>query len=182
MRVTMKTQTNRIAFGENGQALLELAVILPLLVLLALGVFDFSRAILAKNIITNVSREGASLASRSSMPATDIMNALAYTAQPLDLNNRGMMYITKITGVKHGNKVEPIIVKQTDQERWKGKTSPPSKVGMPSGANTTANNLGSLVLKDGDTVYVVEVFYSYQGIFSSNKIMLPSQLYSMAIF
>lgn len=178
----MKNYKSRFFFGKSGQAFLELALVLPLLVLLALGVFDFARAILAKNIITNVSREGASLASRSSLPKADIMNSLAYTAQPLDLNNRGMMYITKITGVRHGNNIEPIIVEQTDQERWKGKTVPPSKVGMPSGAKTAANNLGSLTLNENDTIYVVEVFYNYQSIFPTGETFLPTQLYAMSIF
>ena len=182
MKPVIKSKKSKSFFGQNGQALLELALVLPLLVLLVLGVFDFSRAILAKNIITNVSREGASLASRSSIPPEDIMNSLAYTALPLDMNDRGMMYITKITGVKHGNRIDPTIINATDQFRWKNKTSPPSKIGMPSGANTIANNLGSLTLNEDDTVYVVEVFYNYKSIFSTGKLLLPKQLYTMSIF
>lgn len=186
MRLNMKIRTNKIVFGENGQALLELALVLPLLVLLALGVFDFSRAIHAKNIITNVSREGASLASRSSLPQTDIMNALAYTAQPLDMNNRGMIYITKVTGGINttGSNVHPIIQDTiNDQTRWKGKTSPQSKVWNPTDANTNAKNLGTLSLNNGDAVYVVEVFYDYQSIFSiGNKMLQSHKLYSMTIF
>ena len=182
MRINMKVWTNKIVFEKNGQALLELALVLPLLVLLALGVFDFSRAIHARNIITNVSREGASLASRTSLPQTDIMNALAYTALPLDMNSRGMIYITKVTGVKNGAKVDPVIINQTDQARWKNKTSPPSKVGMPTGANTNAKNLGTLSLQGGDVVYVVEVFYNYKSIFPIGNKMLQSQFYSMSIF
>jgi hypothetical protein len=101
------------------------------------------------------------------------------------MNNRGMIYITKVTGGKNtnGNKVHPIIQDTiNDQTRWKGKTSPQSKVWNPTDANTDAKNLGTLSLNDGDTVYVVEVFYNYQSIFPIGKKMLPSQLYSMAIF
>lgn len=167
---------------NRGQALVELALVLPLLVVLFLGVFDFARAILAKNIITNVSREGASLAARSALPPADIMNSLAHTALPLDMNHQGMIYITKITGVKKGNSVDPTIRNVTDQARWKDKTSPPSKIGMPSGADTLASNLGSLTLDENETVYVVEVFYDYQSTFSTGKLLLPSQLYAMSLF
>jgi Flp pilus assembly protein TadG len=67
----------------------ELALVLPILVTLALGIFDLSCAIRANNILINVSREGASLAlrtSRSAISAEDLMNSLAATAQPLVLS------------------------------------------------------------------------------------------------
>lgn len=47
---------------QRGQALVEFALILPLLVLLLVGVFDFGRAIYAYNTISNAARQGARLA------------------------------------------------------------------------------------------------------------------------
>lgn len=44
---------------ERGQALVEFALILPVLVLILMGVFDFGRAFFAYNAISNGAREGA---------------------------------------------------------------------------------------------------------------------------
>jgi len=49
---------------RTGLALLQLAILLPLLFLLLFGVIDFGRLLLAKNEIAALSREGGNLASR----------------------------------------------------------------------------------------------------------------------
>jgi Flp pilus assembly protein TadG len=166
--------------NERGQALVELALILFLLALLFMGVFDFSRAIQAKNIITNVSREGADLASRAlSGPLTEqnMMNTLAYTAQPLDMGIHGMMYITVVNVPVGGS---PQISSQTG---WRGSTlgsSPGSKLGTPVSPSTTG--LASLGLSSGQNATIVEVFYNYESLFSNSFIPLAPQLYSISIF
>jgi len=51
---------SRIAPLQNrGQSLVEFALILPVLLLLVMGVFDFGRAIFAFNTVSNAAREGA---------------------------------------------------------------------------------------------------------------------------
>ncbi len=44
---------------ERGQSLVELALILPVLILVLLGILDFGRAFYAYNAISNAAREGA---------------------------------------------------------------------------------------------------------------------------
>lgn len=44
---------------ERGQALLEVAIVLPLLLLLILGAMDFGRLFSTKIVLTNVAREAA---------------------------------------------------------------------------------------------------------------------------
>lgn len=46
----------------RGQAMVELALVLPLLVLLMVGVFDVGRAVFAYNTVNNAAREGGRLA------------------------------------------------------------------------------------------------------------------------
>ena len=155
---------------------MEMAIVLPLLVLLALGVFDFARAIHAKNIITNMSREGANLASRTGTTNPDIMNAIAYTAQPLDMRNNGMIYVTVVQGnPEHGSVVPRII----SQSRWLNKSDPRSKIG--SAAGESARDLDALNLAQGETVHAVEVFYRYRSVFYT-YLGLDKQLYSMSVF
>lgn len=67
-----------------GVAAVEFALFLPVLLLLALPMFDFARAIQANMILVNMSREGASLASRASLEYTSqqIIGSLASTSPP----------------------------------------------------------------------------------------------------
>jgi Flp pilus assembly protein TadG len=175
----MKSRANDTA--NKGQALLELAVVLPLLVLLLLGVFDFARAIRANNAISNMSREGANLASRTSLATQDIMNTLAATAQPLTMQNNGMIYITVVQGVAGG---DPQIQTQVGWQNSILGNTIHSRIGTPtaSNPNPTALNLGAINLAAGQTAYVVEVFYNFQSLFSSNVARLGSQFYSRTIF
>jgi hypothetical protein len=57
----MKRHLQRLA-GEQGTALLETAMTLPLLLLVSVGIFEFGRAFQTSQILTNAAREGARLA------------------------------------------------------------------------------------------------------------------------
>ena len=58
----MNTQRRARKNGERGAALLEVALTLPLLLLVATGIFEFGRAYQTWQILTNAAREGARLA------------------------------------------------------------------------------------------------------------------------
>ncbi len=47
---------------EAGQALVETALVLPVLLIILMGVFDFGRAIYAYNAVSNAAREAARVA------------------------------------------------------------------------------------------------------------------------
>ena len=49
-------------FSNKGQAVIEFALVLPFLLLLALGVVEFGRAWMTMNILTSAAREGARIA------------------------------------------------------------------------------------------------------------------------
>lgn len=185
-----------------GSAAVEFAFILPLLVLLALPVFDFARVIQANIILINLSREGANLASRSSQTPQTIMNAIAATAPPLNMGSRGMIYITKVMGNKEGNSIRNVIVQQhkwlaggTAQDStlwpcggWNGDGSCYSVPTNPSAAPTANVMTGQLA--DGEVVYVVEGFYNAGNmLFSAMNLgfgittpQLSPNLHAMTIF
>ena len=162
----MKLHIPKILSDKRGIATLELALLLPFLMLMLLGIFDYSRAIHAKNIITNMSREGANLAARSGIDlrttAQEYMDAIAYTAQPLNMQANGKIYISVVQGVgSPGSVISTVKTKYT----WTGGgISPVSKIGAE---NSPATGLGPLSqtngLASGETVYVVEVFYHYHS-------------------
>ncbi len=58
----------RRARKQDGTALIEAALMLPLLLLIGVGIFDFGRAYQTWEIVTNASREGARMAI---LPAPD---------------------------------------------------------------------------------------------------------------
>ncbi len=49
----------RRCLGERGTALLEAAVTIPILLLIAVGIFEFGRAYQTWQVLTNAAREGA---------------------------------------------------------------------------------------------------------------------------
>jgi Flp pilus assembly protein TadG len=52
----------RMVRGEQGQALVEMALVLPILLILVLGILEFGRAWNTKQVVTDAAREGARLA------------------------------------------------------------------------------------------------------------------------
>ena len=190
----MKLKLYSVFHCRRGQALVEMAIVLPLLVLLLLGVYDFSKAIQAKNIIANVSREGANMAARTSFAANDIMNTVGDTAQPLDLQHNGMMYITTIEGstsIPSGTACTTCTTPTTyylyihNQTPWSNAASSmstlaTSRLGSPS--SPKLSGFCNLNLSNGQTAQVFEIFYKYQSMFGINSKMLPSIYYSMSVF
>src|SRR5438874_1104975 len=72
----MKSRRNRSKIATRGQALVEFALILPLLVILLVAVFDVGRFIFAYNAVTNAAREGARLAIVNQDPTLVTQRAL----------------------------------------------------------------------------------------------------------
>jgi len=56
MKATLKIFRRR---ADSGEALLEMALVLPILLVLSMGMLDFGRAFHAKSLVDQVSREGA---------------------------------------------------------------------------------------------------------------------------
>jgi len=98
------------ARGQRGVAILEFALILPLLVILVLLTVDFGRLVQSRLIISNVSREGGSLASRQTTVDTTLATLLTVSARPVDLAGRdGRIIITRLTAGQSTSKPTPTI-------------------------------------------------------------------------
>lgn len=189
---------------SRGIAAVELALVLPVLMLLLFMVADLSRGIQAKIILLNISREGANLSSRSTSDlvgsSQGIMDALAASTPPLDMNKRGMIYITKLMGPVTAGQPNLVL----EQYRWYAgvKSSgyqPASQVWncgswnngtctVPKGNNTPTATLMQNQLADGELIYVVETFYNFDMLFgaltfgSTTTPTLGPNLYSMTVF
>ncbi|MFA9219131.1 MAG: TadE/TadG family type IV pilus assembly protein [Sphingomonadaceae bacterium] len=196
-----------------GLAAVEFALLLPILMLLLVGVIDVARAVQANMILINLSREGANLAARGTLQLVDnsqaVIGSVAASAPPLDMNNRGMIYITKVMGKTSGSTTRSVVLEQyrwDDSKNVRGYRvsgyAPGSKIWscsnwasgsdgtcvVPSGSNAPGVTLMSGSLADGEVIYVVESFYKFNMAFSGFKLgtlSLPTlgpDLYSMTVF
>jgi len=155
----------RSSRGMRGVAVVEFALILPILLLLTLGVVDFSRAIQFNNILVNLTREGANLSARTTEQPQYILRALIDTATPLQMNVDGMMYITKLVGRSDGEaKVEEQYRPDNGGKRalqsriWSCSNWSGGKCNVP--ATRPVVSLPT-TLREGETVYAVEAIYDY---------------------
>ena len=177
--------------AARGIVSVEMALLLPMLVALALPVVDIARNIQAQMILVNVSREGANLSSRASLtyPMQTIMSSLTSTTPPLDMSAHGMIYITEIMGNNNcdsnGNNCTGVVVAQY---RWNGGSYHPASQlwscgsggtrwatdgsggcsGIPAAGKTSpAVSLLRGQLSDGQIAYAVEAFYQQTPIVGS---------------
>ena len=176
----------------HGQSLIELALLLPIMLVLVFGVIDYARAIQFNNILVAMSREGANLSARTSASPQVIIKGLNATAEPLLMSVNGMMYITKIMGTTVGSSVVARVELQTRQAgaTTAGNNQLVSQVWVCSSwDNVTGNCKDSfsnanatlpMTLSDGEEVYAVETFYNYPVIF--NYVMKTGpKLYSKTV-
>ena len=84
----------RVVGNKKGQALVELALILPILLLLVFGVVEYGRIFAAYLTVTNGSREGARIATVGGTD-TDIITSVKFRTSAMNLD--GTKVIVKIT-------------------------------------------------------------------------------------
>ncbi len=168
---------------QRGVALVEFALVAPVLILLMLGIFDYARAIQANNILVNMSREAGNLAARTTANPQYIMNAVADTADPLDMADRGSLVITRVSGRADGR------ADVVEQYRWNGGAVRQSRIwsgcGSWSSGTCTVPYPRPVInapvrLSVGEMVYVVEAFYVYEALFGFAMPVDPN-MYSMTI-
>jgi len=160
-------RSRELRTGETGIAAVELALILPLLLILVFGIIDFGRLIQASLIVTNVSREGGSMASRGFKSGVDLLSLLQSSGTPLDLDGLGKIYVSRIKAGTSGAAANPSI----DQQLSKGGLGISSNIGSGLPHLGLSNALyqhlvfeNSQQASDIAEIWVVEVYYKYKPI------------------
>jgi Flp pilus assembly protein TadG len=165
---------------SSGQAAVELAFTLVLLLVLICGSIDFGRALNDLQTMTDLTRQGSNLASRgTTLP--EAAAAVISGQSGLDLANNGLVIITSVTN----NSSVFTITGQASQ----GHLSQSSKIGTGVGTNVTGTlpAAAESSLQNGQTVFVTEIFYTFApltpiGTLTKNAINLPTTLYNSAYF
>ena len=173
---------------ESGQAMVELAFLVVLLLMLACASLEFGRALYTMQVMAELSRQGSNLASRDdTLP--NAVSALIAGESGLNIATSGDVIITAIENT--GTTASPIYT-MTGQAS-SGGIAEASKVGTYStltGAKNTATmpaGFATGTLQGSQTTYVTEIFYSFTpltpiGKLTNNAIGMPSLLYDYTYF
>jgi hypothetical protein len=187
--------------SATGQSLVEMAVVMPFMLLIALGVVEVSYFLLDQHVVTRIAREGSNLISRD-VTLEDARNGLkSMSTRPVDLTNGSKVILTVLkrgatTGTANYDRIH---VYAQHEYGTLGNTS---KLTMRGGgsfggppnyeAANADNNAGlqvtnvpaDLVGARGGMIYVTEVFTTHALItpFERFGFRLPTTLYSIAYF
>ena len=170
---------------RSGQALIEFMFVGFILLFMLFGMIDFCRAISTRQVLINLSREGANLAARGtgSTANESISNAIAAViggAAPLSITSNGLVIITAVLN-SNGNFLVTNQIKEGALSN-----SAPSKV-APNGIGSTANMPVTAVPipQTNQTMFVSEVFYKYKPATPIGQLLnfnLTNTLYDAAYF
>ncbi|OUR79843.1 hypothetical protein A9Q83_02515 [Alphaproteobacteria bacterium 46_93_T64] len=158
---------SRFIREKSGLAMLEFAMLLPMMMVLMLGSFEVGRYALLTQKIDRISATLGDLVARaealSAAEVDNLFNSTDHLAKPFDFSGSGMVVVSSVVG-RDGQ--EPLIIGQ----RSRGSVgSEVSKIGSDGGEATLPpvfTDGAGQTLADGEGVIVTEVFYSYAPYFA----------------
>ena len=145
-------------FGDDqaGIAAVEFALVLPVMILFAMGIAEVGRFTLLSLKLQHAATTMADLASRdeelSAAAVQSMFSAMDHIVQPFDLSDDGVVIISGV-GVDAGG--EPTIFWQRDGA---GQLGAESAIGAEGGDAVLPDEL---ILRDGETVIVAEMVFRY---------------------
>jgi len=177
----------RINTEDSGQALIELALAAAILCLFVFGIVDFGRAVYDVEVMQNLAGEGSSMASRGVAPLKTAQTVVSYAGQDLSMSTMGCVIVTAVTNT--GSVNNPL---QVTGQGSVCNIAASSKVGCVKGvsgcasSNATLPAEASAALQANQSLYVTEIFYTYNTITPVMNVLgsnvLPGQLYGAAYY
>jgi Flp pilus assembly protein TadG len=185
----------------RGQSVVEMAIMMPLLVIIVLGVIEVSYALLDQHVVTKMTREGSNLISRDTSLA-DAANALkAMSGRPVNFSSNSKLIFSVVrrgatTGTNNYNKdvlyarYEYGAIAGTSAISTRGSgsygTGPEYEATNADGdTNIQVTTLpAGITLSTGGTLYITEIFTTHELITPFDKfgVNVPKTLYSIAYF
>jgi hypothetical protein len=190
--------------SATGQSVMEMAMLLPFLTVVALGVVELSYGLLDQHIVTRLTREGANLISRDTTLDDAYQALVGMSALPVDFNTRSKVIFSVVlhdatTGASNYDK--NILYQQFQY----GSSGVPGSSSLSCAAGASAfgpgpehlaanadNNTALQVVglppgtltSLGSYLYVTEIFTQHNLLtpFNSFGVTVPSTLYSIAYF
>jgi hypothetical protein len=191
----------RRAFDTAGQSLIEFSLVLPLILMLALGVVEVGYALLDQHVVTKLSREGANLISRDTPIDQALVALTSMSTRPIDFSNGSKVIfsvVRKGATLNTPNYNEDILYQRFEYGTLAGAGSALTTSGSGSftGPDHTAlasdTNTGlqltylppDLEIPLGGMVYVTEIFSRHVLLTPLDRlgVTVPDRLYSIAYF
>lgn len=161
--------------NQRGSILVEMALLVPVLIMLLLGTFELGRYVLLHQKLTRVASNAGDLAARAESLSTNdlsqIFSAAEYLAQPFELGGNGLLIISSVGGSGATN---PEV---NWQQSGGGTGTGSSALGS---AGSTAALPDGLELREDQNVIIAEVFYSYVPYFF-DKVIDAQEIYHAAV-
>ncbi len=159
---------------RRGQALVEFALLVPVLLLLLCGVIEIGRMLETNHIMSALTREGANLASRGAS-MEDALTILRTNQAASGLGNVGGAVVSRLVVDQNGI---PIVEAQITSAGYENA----SRVAPQDSVAQAYTGAG---LTNGYRYYVVEMFIPYTPITPLSNFMagfIPERLYDRSLF
>jgi hypothetical protein len=185
----------------SGQSLMEMALLMPFLLLVAFGVVDVGYAMLDQHVVTKLTREGSNLISRNTSLEDAVEALKSMSTQPVDFSSRSkvILSVLKKGGTTGTANYDRIILYQRHEYGALGETSRLSTRGggsfggppdyeAPNSDNATSlqvtNVPADLIAARGAMIYVTEIYTTHQVLTPLSRlgVSIPTTLYSIAYF
>jgi Flp pilus assembly protein TadG len=186
--------------SERGQTLVEFSLVLPLLLIMALGVIEMGYALLDQHAVTKMTREGSNLISRNTTLQDAVAAMKSMSSRSVDFDNGSKIIFSVIKrGATSGtNNYNKDILYQRYEYGTLAKQSVLATRGAcafggapeyaaansDSNVNLQVTNLPITLGAPGDMVYITEIFATHTLItpFDRLGVPVPRTLYSIAYF
>ena len=186
----------------RGQGLVEFAVTLPVLLIVAFGVIEVGYALLDHHVVTKLAREGSNLISRDTSLQDAVTAMKSMSTRPVDFNQDARMIfsvIRRVATVGSNNYDKDILYQRHEYGSLGGVSSALTTLGngnfqgapdyvavnSDNDTNLQITNLpANLVVPLGGMIYVTEIYSKHPLItpFDSFGVTVPNMLYSIAYF
>ncbi|MGD9851945.1 MAG: TadE/TadG family type IV pilus assembly protein [Nitrospirales bacterium] len=103
----MSPHTLPACYNERGTALLELSISIMLFLFMAFGIIEYGSMINERNALTQLSREGASIASRNLTSNQNMLDLLESTDNALKFGSNPNKYRIFLAQITAGNAANP---------------------------------------------------------------------------
>ena len=184
---------------DSGQAILEFTLVVPLILIMALGVIEVGYALLDQHVVTKLTREGSNLISRDTSLADAASAIRNMSSRPLNFSNGSSKMIfsvvKKVATVGASNYNKPVLYQRYEYGTFSGASKLDNTGGSfgpsPEFQALNSDNDPNLQVTNvpatmaiGGLLYITEIYTRHPLItpFDHFGVTMPQTLYSIAYF
>jgi len=163
----------RLVSSDSGQGIAEFALVLPIILMILLGMVEFSNAYDRVHGLAGLSREGANIAARGTA-LSEVLTTVVANGETLQMSGNGGAIVSRVV-VQDG---QPVVMSQIASTGYEDE----SRI---MDADSAAVWISMAGFAEGSTHYAVEVFLTYEPITPLGQMfqtVTPPVLYERAIF